>query len=71
MSKHESAGKLPGWTLIIALIGLTSALLIVWACRDLEMSWWLGGPAVIVVVVVGTIAERRIERAYLSPLRGH
>jgi len=46
-------------------------VLIVWACRDLEMSWWLGGPAVIVVVVVGTIAERRIERAYLSPLRGH
>ena len=64
MSQDPDAGKLPGWTLVVSLLGWLVAPAILWTCRDFGLSWWIGVPAALVVVVAGTHAERAIERKY-------
>jgi glucose dehydrogenase len=38
-------------------------------CRDVGLSWWIGVPTALVVVVVGALLDRAIERRYLPSRR--
>lgn len=67
MNQNTDAGKLPGWTLLASLLGSLFALMILWACRDFGLSWWIGAPAALVIVVVGALLDRTIERKYCPP----
>ncbi|MGF6637285.1 hypothetical protein [Paraburkholderia sp. MM6662-R1] len=69
MSQDQDAGQLPGWTLLLPLAGCFAALAILWACRDVGLSWWIGVSAAIPVVVGGVLLERAIERKYLPSRR--
>ena len=64
-NKSENAGKLPGWTLLVGLLDCVVALMLLEACRDFGLSWWIGVPAAIIVILVGALAARVIERKYL------
>lgn len=66
MSQDLDAGKLPGWTILLSLLGCVIALSILWACRDAGLSWWTGVPSAGVVVVGGVFLERAIEHKYLQ-----
>lgn len=69
MNQRTDAGKLPGWTLLVSLLGWLVASMILWMCRDFGLSWWIGVPAALVVVVVGALLDRAIERRYLPSRR--
>ncbi len=62
--------KLPGWTLLLSLLGCLIALAILWVCRDGGLSWWIGVPTAIAVVVGGVLLERAIERKYIKSQHG-
>lgn len=67
---QKIAHYLPGWTLLIGAAWWVIAPMILEASRDFGLSWYISVPATIVVVVVGSFAERWIERKY-SPSRSH
>ncbi len=69
MSQSKETGKLPGWTLLVSLLGCAVALLILVGSRHFGLSWWIGGPAAIVVAVVSVFLDRAIERKY-APQKG-
>ncbi|HEX7934260.1 MAG TPA: hypothetical protein VF573_14460 [Paraburkholderia sp.] len=71
MNQDTDTGKLPGWTLLLSLLGCLIALAILWACREEGLSWWIGVPAAIAVVVGGVLLERAIERKYLPSRRSN
>ncbi|WP_321867487.1 hypothetical protein [Paraburkholderia tropica] len=71
MSQNTDAGNLPGWTLLVSLLGWVIAPMVLWACRDFGLSWWLGVPTAIVIAVAGVFLERAIERKYLPSRRGN
>jgi hypothetical protein len=64
MSQSTETGILPGWTLLVSLLGCAIALVILLASRHFGLSWWIGVPAAIAVTVVSVILERAIERKY-------
>ncbi|TCG01067.1 hypothetical protein BZM26_09960 [Paraburkholderia strydomiana] len=69
MKQDKDAGVLPGWTVLLSLAGCATALAILWACRGAGLSWWIGVPVAIAVVVGGVLLERAIERKYLPSRR--
>ncbi|WP_213766606.1 hypothetical protein [Caballeronia sp. dw_19] len=71
MSQHKTPGFLSGWTVLLPLVGCFAGLVILWACRDSGLSWWIGVPAAIAVVVGGILLERAVERKYLPSRRNH
>ncbi|WP_321935227.1 hypothetical protein [Paraburkholderia sp. J8-2] len=71
MSQDNDAGRLPGWILLLSLAGGFAALAILWGCRDAGLSWWIGVPAAIVVVVGVVFLERAIEGKYLPARRSN
>jgi hypothetical protein len=68
-NRNEDAKALPGWTVLLSLAGCAAALAILWACRDGGLSWWVGGPVAVAVVVGGVLFERAIDRKYLPSPR--
>ncbi|CAB3973671.1 TPA: hypothetical protein ACK3Q6_004077 [Burkholderia cepacia] len=62
MSQSTEAGKLPGWTVLVSLLGCAIALMILLACRHIGLSWWIGVPAAIAVTVASVFLDRAIER---------
>jgi hypothetical protein len=71
MSQDKDAGALPGWTLLLPLAGCVAALAILWACQDAGLSWWIGVPVLIAVVVGGVFLEHAVERKYLPSRRSN
>ncbi|MFM0527240.1 hypothetical protein PQR11_19900 [Paraburkholderia strydomiana] len=71
MIENTDAGKLPGWTLLVSLLGWALALVVLWACRDVGLSWWIGVPASLAVALASVFLERAIERKYLPSRRGN
>ncbi|CAN7793072.1 hypothetical protein LJR034_009295 [Caballeronia sp. LjRoot34] len=71
MSQDENPGFLPGWTVLLPPVGCFAALAILWACRDSGLSWWIGVPTAIAVVVGGILLEGAVERKYLPSRRNH
>ncbi|MFP3606700.1 hypothetical protein [Paraburkholderia sp. SIMBA_053] len=69
MNQSTDARKLPGWTLIVSLPGWLVAPMILWMCRGVGLSWWIGVPTALVVVAVGALLDRAIERRYLPSRR--
>ena len=69
MNRSTEAGKLPGWTLLVSLLGCALALMILLASRHLGLSWCVGVPAALVVTVAGVFADRAIERKYAPSQR--
>ncbi|WP_325086039.1 hypothetical protein [Burkholderia contaminans] len=65
MNRGNDVGRLPGWMLLLPLVWCLAALAILWACRDAGLSWLVGVPAAIAVVVGGVFLERAIERKSL------
>ncbi|WP_321944465.1 hypothetical protein [Paraburkholderia tropica] len=65
MSQNADAGKLPGWTLLVSLLGWVIAPMVLWAYHDFGLSWWLSVPTAIVIAVAGVFLERAVERKYL------
>ncbi|AVR14817.1 hypothetical protein SB768_30865 [Burkholderia sp. SIMBA_043] len=61
--------KMPAWTLLLSLFWCVIPLSILWACRDAGLSWWIGGPAAVVVAVGGVFLDRAIERKYRQKQR--
>ncbi|VBQ36248.1 hypothetical protein [Burkholderia pseudomallei] len=57
--------------LLLSLLGPFVALMILWTCRNASLSWWIGVPAAIAVMVAGIFAERAIERKYLPSRRSN
>ncbi len=68
-NQNEGAGFLPGWTVLLSLAGCAAALAILWTCRSAGLSWWVGVPVAVAVVVGGVFLERAIERKYLPSRR--
>lgn len=66
MESKGSDGHLPGWTLLIGLMGWVIAPMIVEACRDSALSWKVGIPAAIITIIIGAALERWLEREYQS-----
>lgn len=71
MNRDAGAGELPGWTLLLSLFGCFVALAILWACRDGGLSWWIGVPTAIAIVVGGVLSERAIERKHVATRRSN
>jgi hypothetical protein len=71
LSQDFEEGKLPGWTLLLSLLGCLVALAILWVCRDAGLSRWISVPAAIAVVVGGVFLERAIERRYAPSRRSN
>jgi len=61
---NSEAGKLPGWTPLMSLLGYAMALAVLLASRHFNVSWWIGAPAAIAVAVVSVFLDRAIERKY-------
>ena len=61
----DEAGKLPGWTLLVSLLGWVISLMFLMVCRDFGLSLWIGVPAALVVIVTGSLADVFIERKYV------
>ncbi|QUN45184.1 hypothetical protein KEH59_00645 (plasmid) [Burkholderia contaminans] len=70
MSQSTEAGKLPGWTVLVSLLGCAIALMILLACRHIGLSWWIGVPAAIAVTVASVFFGPR-HRAQVRPVRAH
>lgn len=67
MMQRNLVGKLPGWTLLVSLLGSASAPMVILAVRDFGMPWWIGVPAAIAVTICSVLLERAIERLYAVP----
>uniref|UniRef100_UPI003BEF1A57 hypothetical protein n=1 Tax=Burkholderia arboris TaxID=488730 RepID=UPI003BEF1A57 len=63
---HKENAKLPGWTLLMNVASWAGPFALLGACLHLKISWWISVPAALTLLVVGVIAERRIETHYLS-----
>jgi hypothetical protein len=48
---------MPACTLLVSVPGRLAALTILWKCHDFGLFWWIGVPAVLVVVVVGILFD--------------
>jgi hypothetical protein len=68
-NQNKDAGFLPGWTVLLSLAGCAAALAILWTCRNAGLSWSVGVPVAVAVVVGGVLLERAIERKYLPSTR--
>lgn len=68
MNKDDE-GKLPGWTLLVNIASPVLATMLLESCRDFGLSWAIGIPAAVVVVVGGLLWEIRIDRRYIQPPR--
>ncbi|WP_321864331.1 hypothetical protein [Burkholderia cenocepacia] len=66
MSQDLDAGRLPGWTVLLSLLCFAVPLPFLWVCREAGLSWWIGGPAAVVVAIGGIFLERAIDRKYLQ-----
>lgn len=66
MTKNTHRGELPGWALLVSIGVPVVAAGLLGACRSFDLSLWVGVPVATVVVVVGLLWERAIERKYLS-----
>ncbi|WP_176025857.1 hypothetical protein, partial [Burkholderia vietnamiensis] len=55
------AGKLPGWTLLVTLLGCAISLMILLASRHFGLSWWIGVRVAIAVTVASVFLNRAIE----------
>ncbi|CAB3754332.1 hypothetical protein [Paraburkholderia humisilvae] len=64
MESKGSDGHMPGWTLLVGLLGWVVAPIILEACRDFALSWKVGIPAAIVTIIVGAVLERWLDRKY-------
>jgi len=71
MSQSTEAGKLPGWTLLVSLLGCAIALVVLLASRHFGLSWWIGVPAAIAVAVASVFLDRTIERKYAPSRRAN
>lgn len=71
MIENSDPGKLPGWTLLVSVAGWALALVVLWACRDSGLSWWIGVPLSLVAALAGVFSERAIERKYLPSQRNN
>lgn len=60
----ESDGHVPGWTLLVGLLGWVVAPMILVACQDQALSWKVGIPAAIAAIVIGALLERWLESKY-------
>jgi Mg2+/Co2+ transporter CorB len=65
----DDGKTLPGWTLLVNIAAPVMATMILVSCRDFGLSWAIGIPAAVVVVVGGLLWERSIERRYIRPRR--
>lgn len=68
MNKDDTK-KLPGWTLLVNIGALVLAIMIVESCRDFGLSWAIGIPAAVIVVVAGLVLETLIDRKYFPTQR--
>ncbi len=59
-----SDGHVPGWTLLVGLLGWVVAPMILVACQDQALSWKVGIPAAIAAIVIGALLERWLDRKY-------
>ncbi|ACD21665.1 hypothetical protein [Paraburkholderia phytofirmans] len=66
MGQNEDAGRLPGWTLLVGLVGWVIPLMILAACQEFGLPWVIGIPVAIAVLAGSVLAERKIERKYLG-----
>ncbi|MFM0411223.1 hypothetical protein [Paraburkholderia dipogonis] len=57
--------------MLVSLLGWALALVVLWACRDSGLSWWIGVPASLVIALASVFLERAIERKYLSSRHGN
>lgn len=64
MGNADDAGTIPGWTLVVGLLAWVVPTMILEACRDFGLSWWIGVPTAIAVIVAWSFAERAIDRKY-------
>jgi len=71
MIQSTVAGKLPGWTLLVSLLGCALALVIVIGCRRFGLSWWIGVPAAIAMTTASVFLDRAIERKYAPSRRAN
>jgi hypothetical protein len=71
MSKSDNRGTLPGWTLLVSLLGWALALTALWASRDLGLSWWISVSVSLLIALASVLLERYIERRYLPSSRNH
>jgi hypothetical protein len=62
-------GKLPGWTLLVNIASPVMATMILESCRNFGLSWAIGIPAAVVVVVGGLLWDTSIDRKYIRPQR--
>jgi hypothetical protein len=62
---------LPEWTLLVSLLGFAISLMIVLACRDFGLSWWIGGPGALAVALACVFLDRAVERKYAAPQRAN
>jgi len=64
MRQSTEPGKLPGWTLLVSLLGCALALVILMVCRHFGLSWWIGVPAAIAITVASAFLDHAVERKY-------
>lgn len=64
MKSKGSDGHVPGWTLLVGLLGWVVAPMILVSCRDRVLSWKVGIPTAIATIVIGALLERWLERKY-------
>ncbi len=64
LKRKGSDGHVPGWTLLVGLLGWVVAPMILVACQDHALSWKVGIPAAIAAIVIGAVLERWLDRKY-------
>jgi hypothetical protein len=67
MNKLEGIGTVPGWTLLVGLLGWVIAPMIMLICRDFGLLWMISIAPAIVVAVAGSFAGRWLDRKYSAP----
>lgn len=68
VNKDETK-KLPAWTLLVNIAAPVLAGMIAVSCRDFGLSWAIGIPAALGVVVAGLLLETIIEHKYMPSQR--
>lgn len=64
LRRRGSDGHVPGWTLLVGLLGWVVSPMILVACQDHALSWKVGIPAAIAAIVIGAVLERWLDRKY-------